>query len=208
MEKTVKEKTMTQKKKHIILLCIIAVVLVAIITTVTILCINKTNERKLAKQDIIVTLDSILNRSEKDGYILGMNMSSSASLLNSNETSDKINSLISYSIDSVKIKNLVGTVKISIVSPDLHTILKDINATEEIINDSDKLLSEINQSLNSDEYPKFETTIEAQIEKLGDHWFLIPNSQLSNALSGNLTQAYSQLGNNIINELIEGDSNE
>ena len=165
-----------------------------------------TQKQAQAQEDLQVTLEAILGRSDSQGYVYGVQGQFNR-LFNDNETSAKINDTITYEIRNVKVIEEKGTAQIFIIAPDVYAILTELASEGSSGENSDALLSQINLALDSN-HKNFETNVDVHLEQIGEHWFLVPNEDLANALSGNLIQWYSNLGNKAIDDLIGGISDE
>ena len=167
---------------------------------------SDTQAQVQAKDDLQVTFEAILGRSDSLGYVYGA-QGQLNSLLNDNETSAKINDAITYEIKNVKVADEKGTAQIFITAPDVYAILTELGSEGNSGEDLDALLSQINVALDS-KHKNLEANVDVDLEQIGEHWFLVPNEELANALSGNLIQWYSNLGNKAIDDLIGGISDE
>ena len=159
------------------------------------------NSTKKIEQDLSASIDALLNRSESDGYIFLMNESKNVMLFEENEITKKIYHAIHYQIKKIEIDGSESSAQLLITSPDMYTILEgSIYGLNE--DDVDKLLDIVNRALDT-EYPKIESDVTVSLEQIGENWFLFPDSQLINALTGNLSQWYSQLGKNTVDALLK-----
>lgn len=161
-----------------------------------------------AINDLQITLDSILGRTDADGYIFGFPTDAGA-LISDDEIAGKINAAITYEIVDVQIEDTGATATIFISAPDLSIILADVvsRLVVDENDDIDELLSQVRLTLNSD-HEMFEDTVEVRLELLNGNWFLIPNAEFSNALSGNLIQLYARMIDEFMDELVGGSNDE
>lgn len=151
------------------------------------------------KEDLSVTLDALTGKSPENPYIYS-SVQKYESIISDKALSDKINKKCTYKINKTKINENEATVDILFSAPDIYEYLNNKSQDNDFISVSD-LITNITNDIDSEIQLK---TYEIQIEliKSNDKWYLKPNSELSNALSGGLLKWYSDIGKNKINEFI------
>ena len=118
-----------------------------------------------------------------------------------------MNDAITYEIRSVQIDGTRATASIFITAPNLYAILTDVASHLHYDADIEELFAGIRVTLDSD-YEIFEDIVDVWLERMDNHWFLIPNAELSNALSGNLIKGYIRIVDEIVDDLIGGNFDE
>jgi len=170
---------------------------------------NRQQHSEYVAHDLTITLDAILGRTNEQGYIMGFPTLGTEPLFNDDEVAEKMNAAITYEVMDVQIDGTIATATIFVSAPDLSIILRDAVSLL-LAGDSDdvnELLAIVGAALNS-EHEVFENTFEVDLELLDDNWFLVPNAEFSNALSGNLIQLYAQMVEVMIHDMMGGNSNE
>ena len=170
---------------------------------------NRQQHSEYVAHDLTITLDAILGRTNEQGYIMGFPTLGTEPLFNDDEVAEKMNAAITYEVMDVQIDGTIATATIFVSAPDLSIILRDAVSLL-LAGDNDdvsELLSIVGAALNS-EHEVFENTFEVDLELLDDNWFLVPNSEFSNALSGNLIQLYAQMVEVMIHDMMGDNSNE
>jgi len=157
--------------------------------------------------DLTTTLDSILGRTDEQAHIIGSHLFGSEPLFNDDEMANKVNAAITYEIiDAYQVDYMTATATILVSAPDLSIILSD--AVAYMVaggnDDVDMLLATVERALSA-EHEVFEDSVEVSLELIGDNWFLVPNAEFSNVLSGNLVQLYAQVVEEMIQEMTGGD---
>lgn len=155
------------------------------------------------KQDLTDTLNAISDGTmDEHSYIYSsdFNITANDVLANRNETTQKIASLVKYKILNISSENDTASVKIKITAPDTYKMINEIASTmqEESI---DALLKALNTKLD-EEFPQKEFDVSADLKLINEHWYLVPNGQLTNAFTGGLIEQYFMMGQNTINELL------
>lgn len=161
------------------------------------------------KDDLTNTIESMLGKNDTNEiYISGLTFLSETSyqVLMDNEVGNRICELIEYRIENIDIKDEEATVVINIKSPDIYQMICQIVENKNA-SDTDSLLKELLSQLNT-EYQTTEKNVSCNLEYKNEHWYLIPNTELSNMLSGNLYEYYANLGKNTVDELTGGIKNE
>lgn len=184
---------------------LIAVVSVIMIIAFIFACFSIINIMKCkneVKEDLSLTLSVLTMQNESDNnyYIYSVD-NDEFSLFMNDELAKSFGSKCTYKIEKIKIKNDEAVVKLSVSSPDIYKFLSnnvDPNKKYKSEELSDMILKNIdsNISLATNEF-------EVELIKINGHWYLKPNSDLSNALSGNMVSWYSGIGENIVNGLLE-----
>ena len=170
---------------------------------------NRQQHSEYVAHDLTITLDAILGRTNEQGYIMGFPTLGTEPLFNDDEIAEKMNAAITYEVMGVHIDGTIATATIFVSAPDLSIILRDAVSLL-LAGDSDdvnELLAIVSAALNL-EHEVFENTFEVYLELLDGNWFLVPNAEFSNALSGNLIQLYAQMVEVMIQDMMGGNSNE
>jgi len=157
-------------------------------------------------RDFEITLDAILGRtSGQAGYVIGMQTVGTGTIFNDDAIAEKISTAIRYEIIDVQVEDAAAVVTVFISAPDMSVILT--NAASRLAtegnDDVDELMAQVDLALNA-EYDVFETTVNVGLQQIGENWFLVPDFSFSNAISGNLLWLYSQMVDEMFNELMEG----
>lgn len=162
------------------------------------------------RDDITYTLNEIRsNRFSNGAYIYDFESedNNSSALLSEEEINIKFLSQIDYKIEKLSkdSDNTHGEAVITFTFPDLLTTI--VEASEYLENDTNKeaLLSLISEKLNGN-YKTKEQKVKLDIVYKQSHWYIIPNSELSNVLSGGLLDYYSSLGKKYIQTKSEEES--
>lgn len=194
----VKRINANNKKKIIIIFIILSIIIASI--SIGWISSEVLKSKGEVKRDLSVTLSVLMMQSEEPYYIYSVD-DEKIELINDEKLSENFYKKCTYEIKKVKIVKDEATVDLNFSSPDIYDFLEtSIDHTKTYKHD--ELVSEIINGLNNN--VKFKTyQIQVKLIKVNGNWYLKPNSQLSNALSGNLISWYSELGGNIVNSLLE-----
>lgn len=205
------EHTGRKKSKKIII--IIALVVVAALSVLIAFLFPILGEKNQAtvqlKNDLTNTIESMLGKNDTNEiYISGLTFLNETSyqVLMDNDVGNKIGELIEYSIENVDITDAEATVVINVKSPDVYLMICQIVENKNA-SDTDSLLKELLSQLNK-ECQTTEKNISCNLKYENGHWYLMPDTELSNILSGNLYEYYANLGKNTVDELTGGINNE
>ena len=198
------------KKKLIITIIVVSCCLLATIGFVIfeLISFNSNNKQyKDVTRDITVTLDSVLNRSQsKKVYMWGMvSQLSSETVFSDSELGKKASSLIKYEIKEIDIE--AKKVTISFVSPDFYNILKEIAGEYTSVVEPEEIEKRLAEKLDG-QYLKYKSTAVCNISKIGEHWYIEPNEEFLNGLTGNIYSYYSSLGIETIEHLLGENDND
>ena len=155
------------------------------------------------KQDLTDTLNAISNGTlDEHSYIYGSNLNIAIgdSNIQGSEITEKVANLVGYEILDISSEEDTAKVKIKITAPDTYKMIEDIAATMQEEN-TDMLLKTLSVKLD-EEFPKKEFDVAVDLKLINEHWYLVPNGQLTNAFTGGLTEQYFMMGHNTINELL------
>lgn len=116
----------------------------------------------------------------------------------------KIKSKVEFEVTEIETDEEQGTAKIKITAPNAVKILKQIadSMKEE---DFELLYSEFEKALDEKEVPTKEFIVQSELKLIDDTWVLIPNSELNNAYSGGLNEAYFAIGKQKVQLLLGKD---
>ena len=160
-------------------------------------------ETNKAKKDIIITLDALLGRSEEsDSYILGSFVLAGTSnkIFTDNEISKKIANQVVYSVSEIEINKPDGAVIIEITAPDVQLMLNDAMQDISALDNVDTLLDFVVLKLDG-EYPIINESFKCEIKYTLGNWYLIPNAELFDAMSGKLYSFYNDLIEQMLDEM-------
>lgn len=187
----------TNKKKANKSKTFILIVLLVTLCTTLVVAINSISEKREVKADLSVTLDVILDKSSEEAYLYTAEQNYT-DVINNEELAAKFNKKCCYDIKKIKIQDNLATVRILFSSPDFYKYLES-NVTK-LSNPGaieNELIENIDKNIQLKNYE-----FEIQLKKVGEHWLLKPNAELSNALSGNLSNGYSIITVNIVNKIM------
>ena len=122
------------------------------------------------------------------------------------EISNKIIEKVEYEIADISIDKNVAEAEVKVIAPNTYVILESIASTMQE-NNVIELLDIFNKQLDED-YPIKEFNVTVNLKLVDEHWYLIVDGQLSNALTGGLVEQYSIMGEDIIEQLLEESDNE
>lgn len=162
----------------------------------------------LCKQDLIKTLDEIKSSTTNESsYIYSSNLSATSAASDaSSEINKKIAGLVEYSILGISADEETAEASVKLIVPDVYKLITEIAAGMQE-NNVDLLLERLNEKIDGDMAMKeYEVTVALKL--VDEHWFLIPSGELANAFSGGIIEQYSMMGQNIIEGLLEGESND
>lgn len=161
------------------------------------------------KSDLTETLNTICN-GENSGntYIYNLNLSRhmKENDMGNEEISNKIIEKVEYEIADISIDKNVAEAEVKVIAPNTYVILESIASTMQE-NNVIELLDIFNKQLDED-YPIKEFNVTVNLKLVDEHWYLIVDGQLSNALTGGLVEQYSIMGEDIIEQLLEESDNE
>ena len=148
------------------------------------------------EDDLTSTLDAMISQQEtQEAYLYDM------SFLEENDgettTLELIRQKVTYEI--MELKDSAAIVRFTV--PDVVAMLESA-AAEESVADTAQLLHALEQALQQ-EFPTKEYEVEIPMEKVEEHWYLVPNDTLENALSGGLVEAYSSFVQERVEALTE-----
>ena len=155
------------------------------------------------KQDLADTLNAIGDGTlDAHSYIYGsnLNIATGDTNIQGGEITEKIATLVEYEILDISSEEDTAKVKIEITAPDTYKMIEDIAATMQEEN-TDMLLKTLSIKLD-EEFPKKEFDVAVDLKLINEHWYLVPNGQLTNAFTGGLIEQYFMMGQNTINELL------
>lgn len=156
-----------------------------------------------AENDLSHTLDALRSNSLENAYLY-----SSGDLLPQNDftasqNENEVNLLIkkqsSFQIQRIEVDGDNATAYVTVSAPDVLQILEQQSAFIEG-QDVTALLDLVQQELEQEDFPKKEFDITATLKQVDSHWYLMPNYDLNNALSGGLLERYAQ----IVQDRMEG----
>ena len=187
------------KKK--IIITVITIVAISLTCIAIVFIMSNISDKKQVANDLNVTLNVMLGKCDETPYILSGDNAFESVI--SNESLEKaLNEKCSYEIKKIQIKDNTAIVDLSFTSPDIYQYLNE-NIDEKSQESQDVLVNNIVENIETNVKNKsYEFQIELTL--INDHWYLNPNSNLANALSGNLISWYSKIGENKVNALIEG----
>ncbi|HIV24492.1 MAG TPA: hypothetical protein IAB71_01705 [Candidatus Scatomonas pullistercoris] len=133
--------------------------------------------------DLRVSLDTLIQGEDlQDSYIYETDLWNSVQ--GGSPELDAVRSKITYKITDAE----EGSAKVQFFAPDVLTILE--TAVSEGAGDTQELLDALEDSLRGS-FPIKEFQTELELRQVEDHWYLLPNDELNNALSGGLMEAYT-----------------
>lgn len=113
------------------------------------------------------------------------------------ELSREFSEHIIYEVSNISWNGDTGVAEVKVTTPDLGRIISDAiqAAIDECgTEDYDVLLAKtrenIQSSLNSENYPTLESTVEMDAEKTGDSYTLISNKEFEKIIQGNLEEIF------------------
>lgn len=166
--------------KKIIICTVLAVCMVTIF-----LCFRnkKTDSAEQMEDDLSASLDAVINETESDKlyiYDAGIwnNLTDTGTGLNA------VKKQVTYEIVELN----EGKAKILFTAPDVIAILQ--SAASAGAADEEELMDTLNDALQND-FPVKEFDVEIQLNNIENHWYMVPNDKLNNALSGGLMEAYT-----------------
>lgn len=155
------------------------------------------------KQDLADTLNALGNGTlDEHSYIYSsnLNIATGDTNIQGGEITEKIANLVEYEILDISSEEDTAKVKIKITAPNTYKMIEDIAATMQEEN-TDILLKTLSIKLD-EEFPKKEFDVSVDLKLINEHWYLVPNGQLTNAFTGGLIEQYFMMGQNTINELL------
>ena len=167
------------------------------------------SSQKEIEQDLTASLNEIRTGTlAENSYIYSSNLgiANDNNYFNSNEITQKIASNVHFTITDISQNEESAEADIEFSAPDVYQMIEEIASTMQEEN-VEKLLEALDTQLDGD-FPTKEFEVTVDLRRMNDHWYLIPNSQLANAFSGGLIEQYSLMGQNIVDELLEGDKDE
>ncbi len=177
---------------------------------VTLSACNKPNNTDLGnteacKKDLIATLEELKSSTiNEKSYIYSSNLSAidSASDFN-DEINKKMAGLVEYTVKSIAINGESANASVTLIAPDVYHLITEI-ASEMQENNVDRLLEQLDDKLDED-VPTKEYEVTVGLKLVNEHWYLVPNGELSNAFSGGIIEQYSMMGQKVIEGLLGGE---
>lgn len=113
-----------------------------------------------------------------------------------------LSSCVTYKVKDVSPKSDTAAAEVMITAPDSAQLIRQAVADMETV-DEDALYTKLDELLKQDP-PMVDYTVEVDLVKAEGSWCVVPSFELSNALTGGLTQAYLELQQNLLSQLQEG----
>ena len=162
------------------------------------------------RDDINYTLKEICaGRFNNGAYIYSFenDTGNNGGLINDEDINRLFLSKIKYKINSLSKENdnKHGAATITFTFPDLLGILDEAAGEMNNEADTEALLSLVAEKLQGD-FEKKKQEVSVDMVYAQSHWYIIPNADLSNVLSGGLLEYYSSLGKKYIESKTEGES--
>ena len=183
--------------KRIILFGLVAVLIMSLLGG----CSEKSASS--AEKDIEAQIENMLNMPEQeDENGLFGTIAANNRIFSDDEYGRKISEKVEYKIDAIEVDGECGTVKIKINSPDVYELLEDSASEFDSKEDLNEFLALVCEKLDG-KYPEINETVECEIKFENGKWNLVVNSELLDALSGNLYSGYMSIANSFIESVEE-----
>ena len=155
------------------------------------------------KKDVSFSLNAVINGDIDDGYIYSIDLEGkSIPLLGDDALIRKICNNASFKVTKIEQQgDEEATATIKIKSPDILQMMSLIAESGEV-KDVNELLSALETNLDS-KFSTKEYLVDISLVLIDEHWFIIPNSELVNALSGGLVKEYLILERQMVDQLTQ-----
>lgn len=157
------------------------------------------------EEDLTTTLEELKSSTTNEkSYIYSSSLSVVKSSSDfSSDINKKIARLVEYTILDVSVNGESAIANAQLIVPDVYFLIKEI-ASEMQENNIDRLLEQLDGRLDED-VPTKEYEIKVDLKLVNEHWYLVPSGELSNAFSGGIIEQYSMMGQNVVEDLLEGE---
>lgn len=143
-----------------------------------------------------------LTGGESSGYAVILGADGYPSVPQNTGIAQLLSSYVTFDIEDFSSKKDTATASIEISAPDAPQLLKQAVAQLETV-DADSLSAQL-QPLLEQGPPMIDYVVEVQLVQVDKTWCVVPSFELSNALTGGLTQAYMDAQQNLLSQLLEG----
>lgn len=155
-------------------------------------------EKKQVEEDLTCTLDFLITGDEaKESYLYSVNIMDTG--LEMEGIFKHTASKVTYKISDIKVDKNKATAVIQFTTPDVYQILSDMPVETE-----EELLEEKVKEQLEREFPIKEYEVTVDLKQVEEHWYLIPNAELSNVMAGGMVEWYSEMGLRVIEKLMGG----
>lgn len=153
-------------------------------------------------EDLQFTLGKICAAQFTDGpYIYSYETTSGdiSGLINNEDINELFLSQVQYKIESLSKEsdNIHGEAIITFSFPDLMAVIEESAASLDSDSDTEALFSLVSEKLQGNCQKKKEK-ISVDMIFIQSHWYIIPNADFSNVLSGGMLEYYSSLGSEYV----------
>lgn len=150
-------------------------------------------EEDQMREDLTTTLDALITQDGREACYLYQAGPLQAQAPDSPVLND-VKSKVTYEIGEMG----DGTATVRFTTPDLLQILQ--SCAEAGAADTQDLLDAAQQKLQGD-YPTREYAVTVRLQKVEDHWYLVPDTQLEDVLSGGIIEGYTDQVSDWIDEM-------
>ena len=158
--------------------------ILAALLTILLFTLSGCGNEKDIRKDLESTLNELISQSgSEEVYVYRADIFQEDS--GSEITLDNLRSKVTYKIRDI------GDSKATVVftAPDTMALLNA--AVQSGVSDTEELMGAVDEALQGD-FPTCEYEVELELKEMNEHWYLVPNAQLENALSGGLLDGYSE----------------
>ena len=160
--------------------------------------ISGCGEKRQVEEDLTCTLDFLISgNEEKESYLYSVDIMDSG--FEGEGIFKYVANKVTYKISTIENDKDKATVLIQFTTPDIEQFLSNIPVETE-----EELLEEkVKEHLES-EFPMKEYEVTLELKQIEEHWYLIPNAELSNVMTGGMVEWYSEMGLRVIEKLMGG----
>lgn len=161
----------------------------------------KKNIDQQIENDITTTLNTIISGNQS-GEVYVYSVDTFEQIIADDDIAEKMANKISYKISKTTLTENNATAEVVFTTPDMYTIITDTSKNTDNVDD---LIENVSDKLDGN-YPEKDFNVLLDLKLVNEHWYIVPNDELSNALSGGLITYYSELGMNTVDTLTEEES--
>lgn len=154
-----------------------------------------------AEETLQEALNALTGR-ESEGHAVLLGADGYPAIPQNTGIAQLLSACVTFQIKDISSKSSSATAQVKITAPDAPQLLRQAIEGMDTV-EEEALYAKI-ETLLAQEYPTVEHTVEISLVKADESWCVVPSFELSNALTGGLTQAYMDAQQNLLSQLMEG----
>jgi len=147
------------------------------------------NQESAVKDDLTNTIEMLCIGETDNAYIYGAQLMPASPKSGNIGVTEKIMKSVIVEVGDVSIDGGQAEVTMTMASPNVPVMLENIVSTIQG-NDVSILLSNLEEQLDAGSFPVMEQDVTVEMRLSDGHWYMIPNAQFSDAMTGGVVSAY------------------